>query len=149
MVSVVEDIVTHFTLQVDTTKAQKCAFLEGLVKRLVEKSIDFCFKLFFTAIVPELTPVMNYYVTDALQNKYEGWQNKYKAWLESELQAVSPGPMIQLKINLPIIQKEKKMQRNPMGDSHHSRNFSKIQKIQYLHHPRMHGLIGMVKYQNI
>ena len=108
MVSVVEDIVTHFTLQVDTTKGQKCAFLEGLVKRLVEKSIDFCFKLFFTAIVPELTPVMNYYVTDALQNKYEGWQNKYKAWLESELQAVSPGPMIQLKINLPIIQKEKR-----------------------------------------
>jgi hypothetical protein len=73
MVSVVEDIVTHFTLQVDTTKAQKCAFLEGLVKRLVEKSIDFCFKLFFTAIVPELTPVMNYYITDPLQNKYEGW----------------------------------------------------------------------------
>jgi len=85
------------------------------VKRLVVKSIDSCFKLFFTAIVPELTPVMNYYVTDALQNKYEGWQNKYegwqnkyKAWLESELQAVSPGPMIQLKINLPIIQKEKR-----------------------------------------
>jgi hypothetical protein len=43
MMSVGEDIVTHFTLQVDTTKERKCQFLQEFLNRLRGKSIEFCF----------------------------------------------------------------------------------------------------------
>jgi hypothetical protein len=73
MISVVEEIVTHFTLQVDTAKDIQCKFIQEFLDGLKDQSINFCFKLFFTAIVPELTPIMNFYVTDPLKNKYEAW----------------------------------------------------------------------------
>jgi hypothetical protein len=74
MATVAEDIVTHFTLQVDPTKELKCAIINELVNQIQSSAINLCGKLFFSAVVPELMPVLNL-VKDPLKNKYDAWLN--------------------------------------------------------------------------